>query len=286
MSGKIVRWLCVLQLTLLISVSNAAAQSPSLPQTDLSHPAYTSAAAPPLVLHGSAVVHAEALAPVEPQLQAGVVFNEQSLPKLQANNDWYWIPRWFAGQKHLETQTIVQDYSFQTGQSINPNRTVMNRQDLSIGFQPDKNGEVWEFKRAPYTTTTEGPQTFTTMLVRNRDPLQVGQNGVVLRLVETSIIVDKKSRRILKTMQEEQINTYVPGPQGTINLQTSIKSFGADGAPQIQETSIRVVTQTAPFQPIDTYEGKDMRAMFRDFMLAKGYGSLLPVDLLPAPTNQ
>ncbi len=237
------------------------------------------APAPPLVLHGGAIVHAEALAPVEPQLQAGAVFNEQSLPKLQPNNDWYWIPSWFAGQKHLDSETILQDYNFQTGQTITPNRTVMNRQDLSIGFQQDRNGQIWEFKRAPYTTTAEGARSFTTMLVRNRDPLQVDQNRVVLRLVETSIIVDKKSRRIIKTMQEEQINTYVPAGPGTINLQTSIKSFGADGRPQVQETSMRVVTQSAPFQPVNSYQGLDLRSMFRDFMIAKGYGKLLPDDL-------
>lgn len=224
------------------------------------------------------------MAPVEPQLQAGVVFNEQALPKLQPNNDWYWIPSWYAGMKHLETQTIVQDYNFATGQSINPNRTVLNRQDLPIGFQADKNGQIWEFKRAPYSTTIEGGNTFTTTIVRSRDPVQVNQNSVVVKMIETSVVVDKRTRRILRTLQQEQINSFTPAGQGAMNLQTSIKSFGPNGAPQIQETSVRSVTQIAPFQPINVYQGMDLRSMFRDFMLAKGYGNLLPVDL--AQTEQ
>ncbi len=178
----------------------------------------TAAAGAPVFLKGGAIIHAEALAPVAPQLQAGAVFTAQSIPKLQPNNDWYWIPAWFAGQKHLDSETILQDYNFRTGQTINPNRTIMNRQDLSIGFQQDRNGQIWEFKRAPYTTTIEGAKSSTTMVVRNRDPLKVDQNTVVLRLVETSVVVDKRSRRILKTMQEEQINTYVPAGPGIMNL--------------------------------------------------------------------
>ena len=244
--------------------------------------------APPLILHGGVIEHAETMAPVAPQLQAGAVFTEQSIPVLQANNDWYWIPLWFAGQKHMDSATILQDYDFRTGQTITPNRTIVTRQDLSIGFQTDRNGQVWEFKRAPYTSVVEGANTFTTVMVRNRDPLHVDQNTVVLRLVETSVVVDKRSRRIQKTIQEEQINTYVPTGGGTMKLQTSIKSFGADGSPQVQETSVRMISQNAPYQPVDVYQGMNLKTMFRDFMLAKGYSRFLPDDLLPQmpPQNQ
>jgi len=148
-------------------------------------PAPGSQGAAPLVLHGS-LEHSERLAPVEPQLQAGVVFTAQSIPQLQANNDWYWIPSWYAGQKHVDSETILRDYSFKTGRTITPNRTVVNRQDLAIGFQPDRNGQVWEFKRAPYTTTVEAGNFFTTMLVRSRDPVSVTQNMVVIKMVQTA----------------------------------------------------------------------------------------------------
>ena len=238
--------------------------------------------AKPLVLQGSAIVHAEAMAPVAPQLQAGVEFDEQAMPKLQPNNDWYPIPAWYAGFKHIETQTILQDYNFATGQRISPNRTVVNRQDLPIGFQIDRNGTIWEFKRAPYSSTTDGGNTLTTTIIRSRDPVQVTQSYVVIRMVETSVVVNKRNKRILRSMQEEQINTFTPSGQGTMNLQTSIKSFGADGRPQVQETSVRVVSQIAPFQPINSYQGMDTRSMFRDFMIAKGWGNLLPDDLAPA----
>lgn len=149
----------------------------------------------------------------------------------------------------------------------------------------DRSGRIWEFKRAPYTSTIDNGNKFTTTIVRSRDPIQVTENNVVIRMLETSVIVDKRSRRILRTMQEEQINYFTPVGQGGMNLQSSVKSFGANGAPMIQETSVRQVTQIAPFQPINTYQGMDTRSMFRDFMIARGYGNLLPDDLAPAPTN-
>lgn len=232
----------------------------------------------PVFLQGFAEEHAEKLAPVDPQLQAGSVFNEQSIPQVQPNNEWYWIPSWYAGQKHVDTQTILQDYNFQTGQTTQPNRTVTNRQDLAIGFQADRNGQVWEFKRAPYNATVESDKLFTTMLVSKRDPLKVTQDCVVLRLLQTSVNVDKRSRRILKTLQEEQINTYTPGPNGVMNMQMSLKVFGSDGLPQMQEQSVRTVYQTAPFQPIDNYQGRDMRMLFRSYLLTHGLSSYCPPD--------
>ena len=239
----------------------------------------------PLILHGSAEMHAEALPPVDPSLQAGAFFNEQSVPKLQPNNDWYWIPSWYAGVKHIETQTILQDYDFRTGETLNAQRTVLNRQDLPIGFQMDRNGQIWEFKRAPYEATTDGGGNFTKTFVRSRDPMQVDQNVVVVKLVETSVLVDKRTNRIVRTLQEEQINTYTPSGGGSMTMRTSIKAFGADGRAQMQETSVRNATQTAPFQPINNYQGMDMRSMFRDFMLAKGMANLLPPDLAPQPSS-
>lgn len=235
----------------------------------------------PLILRGSAEIHSEALPPVDPRLQAGSIFNEQSLPKPQLNNDWYMIPAWYAGSKHMETQTILQDYDFRTGETLSAKRTILNRQDLAIGFQMDANGQIWEFKRAPYTATTDGGGTFTKTFVRSREPLQVNQGTVVVRLVETSVLVDKQTNRIMRTLQEEQVNTYTPAGQGALNIQSSIKGFGADGQAQMQQTSVRSATQVAPFQPINIYNGMDMRLLFRDFMIAHGFANLLPPGLAP-----
>jgi hypothetical protein len=227
------------------------------------------------------ISHSERLDPVAPELRAGAVFNEQLLPPAEPGNDWYWIPYWYAGLKHVDTETDWQDYNFQTGVTINPDRVLLNRQDLAIGFQADRNGQVWEFKRAPYRATIEGQNTVSIMMVRNRDPLLVSQERVVIRLLQTAIIVDKASNRILSSGQTEQINTYFPSGPGVMTLQSSIKTFGADGSPQLQELNSGIVADRAPFQPIDYYEGHDMRALFSNYMLSHGYGNLLPDYLRP-----
>ncbi|MBX9689848.1 MAG: hypothetical protein K2X27_24270 [Candidatus Obscuribacterales bacterium] len=227
-------------------------------------------------LQGGVVEHAQRLEPVAPQLQAGAVFNAAALAPMQPNNDWYWIPSWYAGQKHVESEIILTETDLQSGRSIQLNRQVPIRQDLSIGFQADRNGQIWEFKRAPYTTRTDSGSYFTTLLVRNRDPLSVNQNQVILRMLETSILVDARTQRIIKSMQEEQINTYTPIAPGIMNMQTSIRSFAADGSPLQEESSVRTVTQSAAFSPVNFYEGKDMRALFAAFMQSHGYAQLLP----------
>ena len=168
----------------------------------------------PVFLQAGVIEHAHRLPAVDPNLQAGSVFNADAIPVAAPNNDWYWIPSWYAGTKHVDTETILQEYDYLSGRSATINRVVTNRQDLSIGFQSDRNGQIWEFKRAPYNTMVEGDSFFTTMLVRNRDPLKVGQDQVVIRLLQTSVNVDKRSRRIIKTLQEEQINTYTPVLRG------------------------------------------------------------------------
>lgn len=239
----------------------------------------------PVMLQGG-IEHSERLQPVAPELQAGAIYNEQALPPIEPNNDWYWIPFWYAGLKHVDTETVLQDYDYRTGNVIRPDRVIMNRQDLAIGFQPDRNGQVWEFKRAPYRTTVEGEKVLSVMMVRNRDPLAVSQDRVVVRLVQTCLTVDKNSRQILKSEQMEQLNTYTPSAPGVMNLQSSIKSFGPDGSPTVEEQSSRVVVDRAPFQPIDFYEGRDMRSLFSRFMLSHGYGNLLPDNLQPQANQQ
>lgn len=247
-------------------------------------PQQTGAGAAPLILTGG-IEHSEKLDPVPPQLQTGAIFTPQAIPQLQPNNEWYWIPMWYAGQKHADYEVVLQDYDFRSGQSITPNRTIINRQDIAIGFQPDKNGQIWEFKRAPYQTVVDRGAFSQTMFVRIRDPLQVTANQVTIRLVQTSVMVDKQSQRILKTEQQEQINVYVPTAPGTVTVQTSIKSFGSDGLPLVQETSTRQIVDRAPFQPVDFYAGRDMRLLFREFMISHGYGNLLPAPATSPPAQ-
>lgn len=279
------------RFVLVLSMLLLPAIQPGLAQEAATEAGQTQQAARPVFLQGFAE-HSERLPSLAPQLQAGALFNAGTLNQAIPNNDWYWIPSWFAGQKHVETETVLQDYNFRTGQSININRVITNRQDLTIGFQQDRNGQIWEYKRAPYNTAVESDTFYTAMMVRNRDPLKVTQEMVVLRLLQTSVDVDKRSNRILKTLQEEQINTYLPVSPGLMSMQSSIKSFSADGSPLLQESSLRYVSTKAPFAPINYYQGQDMRALFQNYLLSHGLANLLPDDLKPqipqaaAPENR
>lgn len=276
------RYLKISSVIVLLCQLSLLMVHPARSQSEAASGSSTESTKKPLLLTGG-VEHSERLEPVAQALLPGSVFSNQSIPRVDPNNDWYWIPGWYAGQKHSDYERILQDVDFRSGQQITPNNLVTNRQDLFIGFQPDKNGQIWEYKRAPYTATVEADTNFQTMFVRVRDPVQVTADRVVIRLVQTSVVVDKSTRRILRTEQQEQFNTYVPVEQGVVNVRTSIKSFGADGAPLVQEESAKVVVDRGPFTPVDTYQGRDMRVLFRDFMLSRGYGSLLPPALLNLP---
>jgi len=80
-------------------------------------------------------------------------------------------------------------------------------------------------------------------------------------------------------VQQEQINTITSPSPGTLRIDVSVKSFTSDGKPQRQEQSVIMATMTKPFEQIDTFEGRDLRPLFKNYLVSHHLESLIPKDL-------
>lgn len=232
------------------------------------------------MLQGS-VEHAESLPSLDESLKPGSKFNEDMLLKLgtSANNDWFWIPSWYAGKRHTDEALIVYRYDFRTGTASTPMQRQLERQDSISGYQSDRNGEIWDFKNIPFIQHVDSGLVRAVLYIKNMAPLVVSRSQIVLKYEEVSITYSPRSRKIIEVVQQEQINTISPLAAGTLRTDISVKSFGWDGQPQRAEQSVVLSNIVEPYHPINTLKERDLRPMFRDFLIAHKLENLVPLDL-------
>jgi len=227
------------------------------------------------------VNHAEELPGLDERLQVGRVFSDDLLMSAdqQDNNEWFLIPPWYAGVRHSEDAIIVSRYDCQTGSTTSPMQRQLNRQDSLSGFQRDSKGGIWDYKRVPSIQHVESDFCDAVLYVKQITPISGSDNRLVIKYVEISVSYARRSKKILQVVQQEQINTITSPSPGTLRIDVSVKSFTSDGKPQRQEQSVIMATMTKPFEQIDTFEGRDLRPLFKNYLVSHHLESLIPKDL-------
>lgn len=235
---------------------------------------------PKPILQGG-VEHSEQLSSLDESLKPGSVFDESVLskPNATANNDWFWIPDWYAGKRHTEDILIVFRHDYVTGLSTTPMQRQQERQDSVSGHQRDRNGDIWEFKNAPFIQHVESGLELAVLYIKSMEPISISRSQVVLRYEVVSISYSRKGHIILSVVQQEQINNLTPVQPGLIRGDVSVKAFGWDGQPQRSEQSVVFSQIIEPFHRIDTLDGKDLRGLFKDFLISQHLENLVPDDL-------
>jgi hypothetical protein len=240
------------------------------------------ASAPPksTTLQGG-VNHAEELPGLDDALQVGKVYSDDLLLKsgTQSNNDWYYIPKWYAGVRHADDAFIVYRYNYVTGKSSTPMQKQLNRQDARAGYQRDRNGGIWDYKHVPAIQHVESDFCNAILYLRNVTPVSGSDDRLVVKYDEVSISLDKITNKILLVLQQEQINTITSPLPGVLRADVSTKAFGWDGKPTRQEQSVIISNIIKPFEPIDQFEGKDLRPLFRDYLVSHHLENLIPTGL-------
>ena len=117
------------------------------------------------------------------------------------------------------------------------------------------------------------------LYIRSMKPLVVNRSQIVLKYDEVSVTYEPKSRKILEVVQQEQINTIRPQDADTLRADISVKSFGWDGKPQRAEQSVVFSKIVEPYHRIDSIDDRDLRSMFKDYLIANKLANLLPDDL-------
>ncbi len=152
------------------------------------------------------------------------------------------------------------------------------RHDFQYGMQKDREGGIWHYIGTPYHSKTALSQFTEYHLVKSKEFTKADEQGVSFTTVMT-VIRSNSSSQILESFQQESITTYTPTAEsGSIEMTASTKSFDANGKANRQSDNIAKIKQSTPFVEVDIYQGKDMKALFRQYLISKGLDKLLPAE--------
>ncbi|HEY9867993.1 MAG TPA: hypothetical protein V6D08_02195 [Candidatus Obscuribacterales bacterium] len=227
------------------------------------------------VLRGS-VSHSDTLAPVDPYLREGAVFDAGRLPKPKSGNVWYRIPGWSAGHWKTETSTCYYARDLRTGLADRQPTELVARAEEDVGFQSDRLGDIWEYQHGSYIQRVDAGDHLVVQMVHLQEPLSVSEDKVVLRFQSINVSVDQFTRRIMATKQVESIQTYTPYGVDTLRCVSSIKAFDSNGKPNWLQRNVSYKRRTASYKPWNSYKGRDLRKLFRDYLVAQGLEHLVP----------
>lgn len=241
------------------------------------------------VMLSGKIEHSDHLPATLPDFRKGSLVNMKKLKMLTANNVWERIPRSLAGTWHCEEQTNLCSRTLKTmkvhGKEVIHGGDKTTKPEIQKyttpketvnGFQIDKNGDVWTYKGGDLKVSGDFGEVYTIDTVTNVDSLSRSDKRSLSRAIGPRLIVEKRTNQILASIQCEAISTISLVEDGLIRSDQSLQTFDEDGSPiQVSEnTSLK--HRVSKFKVIDSYQGKDMHALFREYMITHGYKDLLP----------
>lgn len=228
-----------------------------------------------LILRGK-VEHAQKLPPLKNGLQAGANFDPTVLGKAKFESKWLKIPSWFAGTfaSDRTTITLMQDYA--SGRKTTPNKTVSSQASEHFGFQRDADGDIWHFyvESGSSKSSQQNHETFNT--IDWYGPELIAEDRLVMRILATSLIVDRATGTIVDSYRREDIKTYQPMDLRSLKVTYTSKSFDSRGRPRDLQEGYSIYRQVVPFTRINEDEGNDYKSMFRDFLISNKMEHLVP----------
>ncbi|MDZ4836890.1 MAG: hypothetical protein SGJ27_24170 [Candidatus Melainabacteria bacterium] len=228
------------------------------------------------------VEHTEVLPSVSAELRPGAKFNLSAVEAEGQSNVWVKLPEWMCGTWKVGRETAVFRQDFKTGKIDKEPFTYFARHDFQYGMQKDREGGIWHYVGTPYHSKTSLSQFNEIHLVKSKEFRIADEQGVSFTTVMT-VIRSNSVSQILETFQQESITSYTPAATpGSIEMTASTKSFDANGKPSRQSNNIATIKQASPFSEVDTYQGKDMKALFCEFLISTDQTNLLP-DQAPVP---
>lgn len=227
------------------------------------------------MLEGS-LEHSESLPAEDSRFAAGTTFDASTLPEFQAGNNWFWLPQWFAGNYKTETLTRIYRYDFRTGKTDLARNTAVFRRTEKWGWQQDRLGGVWQYDNTPYKKEVDRGGSREIQLCKERVPVKITNDSATLRFRITAIIINRQTDKIEWTIQSEFLQTYTPVGTDRVKVEVSAKSFDVYGKPMTLDKSVQYLDRITGFEPEESYDGKDLRVLFREFLLSSNRANLIP----------
>jgi hypothetical protein len=228
------------------------------------------------ILKGS-VEHSDRLAPV--QGQVGSVFDGAAqLGSVPPKREWYRVPPWLAGSWEADesTQTSYTNYKTDT---VNSNIVTSPIQSHDyLGLQRDRLGGVWQIVQVPYISEFSTADSIIKDLHTDDSAISDSDTSLVMRIIATRTTVAKSTNTISNISQMEFIKSYsLAGPQ-LVKSETSAKAFDQQGNPIALVKAWAVLHRIAPFAGSDQFDGKDVRSLFRSYLMEHGLENLVPQE--------
>jgi hypothetical protein len=226
------------------------------------------------MLQGS-IEHKSQLDPVQRNLRVGTTVNIPKLQSLTPGNVWSRLPNWAAGSWKTLSMTAYYRYNYHHKTKNMLIDTFMDKGTETFGWQRDRNGDLWHFVGTDFYTISEGETDYSVDFHKFHEVPEQDDKHFVVRHVCTRAIVGKKTRKVQRVFQAEALNVYTLANESTIRCKSSIKEFDADGQPASLQKGISYEARVRAYAPWDTHKGKDMRALFREYLLSHGLEQLI-----------
>jgi hypothetical protein len=227
-----------------------------------------------VLLQGN-VEHSQDLPPLPPTMNIGAIFDNKLLSAPPVVDDWYWIPDWLAGDWRRDQETVVSTHNFESGEDNRTPHTMAVTELAQFGVQRDKFGGVWHCRLATGGVADCGSY-FSIALVQSQEPETVSRDKVIVRDVFTELHINKETNVIIFAAQAESLTRYEPLVDGSLKTTASVKFFDESGIAKKGQINESVETKTKQFTPTDAYKGKDLRALFKQYLLTHGKSDYIP----------
>lgn len=224
------------------------------------------------------VKHLELMPSIQDEFRKGERLDGSIFENLSQSNHWVLIPNWMAGTWRIKEETAVFRRNFKTGHSTKIPHKFKARQQFVYGMQQDRQGGIWHYVGTPYKSQAKLSRENEIHLVKEKEYEPFNEKRVRFRSLVNVIRVKRSSSKVKSSYQQESITTYTPVGSSSyrIKLSASTKSFDENGNPLIRADNEAQPRRIKPFEAVKTYRGKDMKALFIDFLKCTGRTNLLP----------
>ena len=214
------------------------------------------------------IQHSSEVKPVSPRLRAGSQFNQENLPRQFTKSKWFKIPRWMAGEWRRQAVYIRKNGVLQQSQKdIRQHR---------YGFQTDQEGNVWHWVRTPHRTVSEQTRTISYFLIRDEELVASSPDKVSIKITWTTWVVNKHTGIIDSVIQGVQVDTYRPKGEGALQADSHVANYNQDGKLLVRQDWCWQDDMMVYYEPVDSYEGVDVKRLFSDFLRSQNLAKLLP----------
>ncbi len=199
---------------------------------------------------------------VTKKFMPGHRYPENPSEGLNHADKWYRIPDWIAGR----------------WQSVYENGTpTQPKARFRKGTIRDAEGSLWDIISVPYEGVVEDIPYTIRRLSDYSDQLIDSQGCVQVRTHYLTSGVDERGK-IIRTLQEETVATYLPKRDGVVEVIHTGKRFDLNGK-YLNDVNSRVLYSRIQQFPFEPKPNKAVQKSFKNYLKSNGLERLIPASL-------